>query len=118
MVRIFSHSEQKIKYNERKFANGLQSAITCCSRRAKDVIWDLYQHCNLLLSYRVGSLICFHLHSDGGVVDVGAGLVQGVIKPSQFDGLANGAKCCLYATGFDLASSSSCTLPDPSSKKL
>jgi len=41
-----------------------------------------------------------------------------VWEASQFDGLGNGANRCLDATGFDLASSSENTFPDPSSESL
>jgi len=78
----------------------------------------LYWNCHLFLGYWVSLSVCFNLHSHGGMVDVGSSSMQQVVKPSQFDDLANGANCCLHAASFDLASSSSCTLPDPSSKKL
>jgi len=118
MVCILSHSKQKIKGNKDQFVDCFQSTVIHLPCGSVDMIWYCYWDCHLFLGYWVSSLVCFYLHSNGGMVDVSSSSVQWVFKPSQFDSLANGTKCCLHATGFDLSSPSCCTFPDPSSKKL
>jgi len=82
------------------------------------VVGDMDGDCKLFEWYWVFSAVCFHLQGKCGVVGHGAGAMQWVVIPSQFDGLANGTECGLDTTSLDLLSSSKFAFLDPSSKNV
>jgi len=64
----------------------------------------------------VGSTVGFCLQGKCGMVHSGVCVMKWVVIPSQFNALANGAKCSLDAASLDLLTISRFAFPDLSSK--
>jgi len=74
--------------------------------------WGLQLGWQLVFEDMVIVLVGFSLKGEGGIVIGCSGLVEGVVKASQVDGLGDGSECHLDATSFDFVSAARITLLD------
>jgi len=118
MVGVFANLQQEKECDQHEFSNGLELPVrgrACC---AVDVVGDLDWYGQLFLHDWVGLAVCFCLEGKCCMVGGGSKVVEWVFVANQFNGLSNGSKCGLDATGLDLLATSKFALPDPSSKNV
>jgi len=83
-----------------------------------DVVGNMDRDCKLFDGNWVGSVVSFCLQGKCSVVHSGAGVMEWVVVPSQFDALADGTECGLDAASLDLLATSKFASLDPSSKNM